>query len=116
MECLPSSDWCIEFKGAISELTSRVFVIGPNQVNKHDDTYKYVLHYFGNKFNHRVYRESEFKDRMVGLALPTKPTASTIKKVVQEVTPGDNSKFVGIKRIVIDKDSEDYLEYQVELK
>ena len=29
---------------------------------------------------------------------------------------GTDSKIIGIKRIVIDKDSKEYLEYQVELK
>ena len=53
---------------------------------------------------------------MVDLALLNKPTESTTKRVVQEATPGDNSTFAGVERIIIDKDSEDYLKYQVELK
>ena len=44
------------FKGGITELTGHIFVIGPNQANKYDDAYTYLLHYFGNTFNHRLYR------------------------------------------------------------
>ena len=36
-------------------------------------------------------------------------------KIVQKVTPCADSKMVGVKKLVVDKDSEDYLEYQVEL-
>lgn len=56
------------FKWAISELTGYVFVTGPNQANKYDDVYEYLLHYLGNKFVHRVYRAFECKDHMVGLS------------------------------------------------
>ena len=48
--------------------------------------------------------------------LLNKPAAPTTTRVVQEVMPGYNSTFTGVERTIIDKDSEDYLEYQVELK
>ena len=104
------------FKGAIAELNSHVFVTGPNQANKYDDAYKHRLHYFGNKFNHRVYQAFECKDETVGLDLHNKPSAPMTTKIVQEATPGADSKMIGVKRLLIDKESEDYLEYQVELK
>ena len=104
------------FKGVIVKLSTHVFVTGPNQASKYDDAYKHILFYLGNKFNHRVHRAFECKDYAVGLSLLCKPTAPTTQKVVQEATPGDNSMFVGVERTIIDKDSEEYLEYQVELK
>lgn len=84
----------------ISELTGYVFATGPNQANKYDNVYEYLLHYFGNKFIHRVYCTFECKAHMVGLPLLTKSTAPTTKKVVQEATHGDDSKLIGVKRTI----------------
>ena len=63
-----------------------------------------------------MYRVFEYKDNIVRLALLIKPTTSAVVNVVQEAVMGTDSKIIGIKRIVIDKDSKEYLEYQVELK
>ena len=104
------------FKGAIPELSSKVFVTGPSQATRYDDAYRALIHYFGNKFNHRVYRAFERKDISVGLSLLTKPRPPMVKKVIQEPTAGPDSKLQGVEKEVIDKDSEDFLEYQLELK
>ena len=37
-------------------------------------------------------------------------------KIVQEATPGADSNLVGVAKLVVDKHSKDYLQYQVELK
>ena len=52
----------------------------------------------------------------MGLALRTKPSVPTIIKIVQEITVGGDRKIKGVNKLIIDKNSEDYLEYQVELK
>ena len=104
------------FKGGIPELSSKVFVVGPAQATKYDEAYRALTHYFGKKFNHRVFRAFEAKDSKVGLELLIKPTPPKVEKIVQEPTAGDASVMKGVKKEVIDTDSEDYLEYSLELK
>ena len=112
----PTRQTVSTFKGAIPELSGKVFVTGPSQATKYDETYKALLHYFNSKYDHRVYRAFEAKDTTVGLGLLTRPTPPKIKKIVQEPTPGDSSVMRGVEREVIDRDSDDFFEYQEELK
>ena len=69
-------------KGAIPELSGKVFITGPSQATKYDETYKALLHYFNNKYDHRICRAIEAKDTTVGLALLTRPTPPKTKKTV----------------------------------
>ena len=39
-----------------------------------------------------------------------------VQKVVQEATLGDDSKLIDVTKNVIDKDGEDYMMYQINLK
>ena len=39
-----------------------------------------------------------------------------VEKVVQEASLGDDSKMVGVIKTVIDKDGEEYMMYQINLK
>ena len=104
------------FKGAVPELSGKVFVTGPSQAARYDDTYKALLHYFGNKFDHRVYLAFEKKDKDIGLSLLTKPSVPMIKKIVQEATAGDSSVLKGVEKEIINKESEEFIIYQMELK
>ena len=52
----------------------------------------------------------------VRISLRLKPIAPKKMVVVQEVLLGVGSVLTGVQHKIIDKDSEDYLEYQVELK
>ena len=54
------------------------------------------------------------KDTDVGLLLLIKPTPHKIKNIVQDTTPGNNSKMKGTERKVIDKNLVDLFEYQEE--
>ena len=104
------------FKGAVPELSGKVFVTGPSQAARYDDTYKALLHYFGNKFDHRVYLAFKRKDKDIGLSLLTKPSVPMIKKIVQEATAGDSSVLKGVEKEIINKESEEFIIYQMELK
>ena len=112
----PKSMSSASFKGAIPELANKVFISGPTQATKYDEAYKSLTHYFGKKFNHRVFRAFEKKDEAVGLALLTKPKAPKVKKIVQVGSIGDNSVLTGEEKEVVDTDSENFLEYQLQLK
>ena len=52
----------------------------------------------------------------VGLVLLTRPTPTTTKNIVQETTVGDGRKLVGVGKEAIDRDSDKFFEYQVEMK
>ena len=45
-----------------------------------------------------------------------KPKPPMISKVVQEATLGVDSKMKGVSKMVIDKDGENYIMYQINLK
>ena len=68
------------------------------------------------KFDHRIFQVFERKDTTVGLSLLTKPSPLKTKKIVQVPTVGDQSILIGVEKEAIDTDSEDFLEYQLELK
>jgi len=104
------------FKGAISELSGKVFVSEAHQATKYDDAYKSLLSYLGTHFDHRVHQTFEQKDEAVGLALLTKPVA--LKKTVRTTSPDprDVTKTIIISNVEVDKDSEEFYEYQHELK
>ena len=104
------------FKGAIPQLNGKVFMTGPSQATRYDETYKALLYYFNSKYDHRIHKAFESKDYAVGLALLTRPKAPKKKTIVQEATPGDASVLRGVEREVIDKDSDAFFEYQEEMK
>ena len=104
------------FKGATPELSGKIFISGPSQAARYDDTYKALLHYFNNKYDYRIYKAFEMKDKDAGLTLITRPTAPTVKKIVQEATKGKDSKMVGVEKEVLDRDSDKFYEYQEEMK
>ena len=104
------------FKGAISKISTKVFVSGPQQASKYDIAYKALLTYFGSHFDHRVHQAFKQKDKAVGLALLKKPTASKTKVKVEEEDPNDATKKIMVEKEIVDKDSEDFYEYTHELK
>jgi len=104
------------FKGANDELKGEVFMKGASQAAKYDETYKALIIYFGLKYNQRIYRAFEHKDVDVGQSTLVKLRPPMILKVVQEATLGASSVMNGVSKMVIDKDGEDYMMYQVNLK
>ena len=106
----------ITFKGAHTDLHGKVFIKGPLQAAKYDEAYKAILNHIGMKYDHRVYKAFEYKDVSKGTNLLTKPKAPMTTKVVQVATIGEDSKMVGKEVVVIDKDGEEYVEYQINLK
>lgn len=106
----------ITFKGTHSDLIGKVFIKGPLQAAKYDEAYKAILNHIGMKYDHRVYKAFEYKDKSKGTNLLTKPKAPMTKKIVQVATLGEDSKMIGKEVTDIDKDGEDYVEYQINLK
>ena len=97
------------FKGYLPELKGKVFVKGPSQAARYDEAYKALLTYFSDKFDHRIHRAFEQKDKDVGLKMLTKPQAP--KKIVTIEVSG-----ASVNKKVIDKDCKEYVEYQLEMK
>jgi len=114
-ERTPSSN-ISTFQGANVDLNGKVFVKGPLQAAKYDETYKAILTYIRSNYDHRVYKAFEYKDKSKGLNLLAKPSDPKIKKIIQEATIGLNSVLIGKEVEVIDKDGEAYVEYQLYLK
>ena len=77
----------------MANFSGKVFTTGPSQASRYDEAYKALLHYFGNKFDHRVYRAFERKDVSVGLIPLVKPIPPKIKKIIQEATVDDASEL-----------------------
>ena len=92
------------FKGTISELRGKTFILRPTQASKYDKALKALLLYISNKFDHRVHRLFEEKIMSVGLALLQEPDASTKPKE-------DNAA-----KEVLDKDSVAWIKYQLTMK
>ena len=70
------------FKGVHSELSGKVFIKGPLQAAKYDEAHKAILNFIGMKYDPRVYKLFEYKDRTKGTNLIVKPKAPMIKVVV----------------------------------
>ena len=70
----------ITFKGAHSDLIGKVFIKGPLQAAKYDEAYKAILNHIGMKYDHRVYKWFEYKDKSKGTNLLTKPKAPITKR------------------------------------
>ena len=104
------------FKGANDDLRGKVFVKGATQASKYDETYKALIIYFGLKYDQRIYRAFEHKDADVGRNTIVKPKPPMISKIIQEATEGEDSRMMGIMKTVIDKDGEEYIMYQMQLK
>ena len=63
-----------------------------------------------------MYRAFEHKDASVGRKTLNKPQPPRIEKVVQEATLGEGSIMKDVVNMVINKDGEDYMMYQINLK
>ena len=98
------------------DLKGKVFIKGTNQAACYDDAYKALMTYFGSKYDQRVYRAFEQKDATAGSKMLKKPVAPMVDKVIQEATLGSDSKLVGKLVKVLDKDGEDFVTYQIQLK
>ena len=101
------------FKGAIAEISKKVFITGHQQASKYDDAHKILLSYINRNFNHRVHLALEHKDAAAGLALLLKSKAPKKSVVVQEEDLTDRLKTTSVTN---DKDSEDFYEYLSGLK
>ena len=88
-----------------------MFLKEPLQVSKYDETHKAILNYIGIKYDPRVYKVFEYKDRTKGSNLLVKPKAPMIKKTIQVATLGEDSEMVGKECTIIGRDGEDYVEY-----
>ena len=85
-------------------LKGKVFVVGPDQASRFDDTIKAQLDYVSSKCDHRVRPCIQRRDKTVGARLLTKPKAPT------KVDPSNSTKTV------LDKDGEEWVIYQLKLK
>ena len=65
------------FKGVNEKLEGKVFIIGPDQASRYDDTLKALLGYISEKYDHCVTSCIHHKDKSVGVRILVKPTAST---------------------------------------
>ena len=92
------------FKGTNASLKGKVFTIGANQASQYDDTFKSLLVYIADKFDHRVHTAIKSKNKDTGLKLLTRPSAPT------KEDPNNNSKTV------LDRECEEFIEYQIEIK
>ena len=54
------------FKGVNEKLEGKVFIIGPDQASRYDDTLKALLGYISEKCDHRVTSCIQHKDKSVG--------------------------------------------------
>jgi len=61
------------FKGTNATLKGKVFTLGVNQVSQYDDTFKPLLVYIADNFDHRVHTTIKNKDKETGIKLLTKP-------------------------------------------
>ena len=104
------------FKGANSDLSKKVFIIGATQASKYDEAYKALITYFVTKFDHRISRAFEMKDANAGRTMLMKPSAPMKDKVIQVASYGDDSKLTGEVQSVVDKDGEKFITYQIQLK
>ena len=112
----PDSSTFDNIKGSHPELRGKVFTKGALQASRYDDAYKAILIYVGTKFDHRVFKALEYKDRTKCLSLLSKPKAPMVIKVIQVVTIREDSKIMGKEVTFIDKDGEAYSEYSLYLK
>ena len=62
------------FKGGNLSLKGKFFSIGKDQALRYDETYKSLMGYITDHFNHRVYAAVNNKDPSIGLGLLTKST------------------------------------------
>ena len=92
------------FKGTNAALKGKVFTLGSNQAAQYDDTYRSLLVYIADKFDHRVHTAIKNKDKGVGMKLLIKPTAPT------KADPNQTGATI------LDKDCEEFIEHQIEIK
>jgi len=104
------------FKGNVAELSGKVFISKPHQASKYDDTYKFLLSYFGTTYDQCVHQAFEQKDSTVGLVLLTKPITPKNSVTTVTIDHDDLNKTITNVELKVDKNSEDFFEYQIELK
>ena len=104
------------FKDSHPELRGKIFTKVALQAARYNDAYNAILIYVGTKFDHRVFKALEYKDKSKGLNLFSKPKALMKTKVIQVTTVGEDSKMMGKEVTCIDKNGEEYIEYSLYLK
>ena len=93
-----------------------IFIADTQQAAQYNEAYKTLLSYFGHHFGHRVHKAFELKDASIGMALLTKPVTPNKTVMTSSIDPNNVTKTINIPVIQIDKDNEDFYEYQHELK
>ena len=104
------------FKGAHAKLKGKVFVKGTLQAAKYDEAYKEIRNYVRTNYGHRVYNVFDYKDKTKGINILVKPKSPMTTKIIQFTTVGENSILEGREVNVVDKDCEEFTEYQINLK
>ena len=100
-----------KFQGANTDLKGKVFIKVTIQATKYDEAYKVIILYIGNKYNNKVYKVFKTKDTFKGMNLIKKPVTLKITNIFKVPSIGEN----GVLR-VLDRDSKDFVEYQITLK
>ena len=106
------------FKGSNTELSGKIFTKGPTHVSIYNGSFKAILTYIGIKYDQRVYKSFEYKDKQRALLFLNKTTVHMITKIVQvgEISADGEYKVMGKRILVIDKDREDFVMYQPQIK
>ena len=91
-----------KFKDDNAALEGKVFTIGSDQATRYDKTMK--SGYIAEKFYHRVTTSIKHKDKAIAKKLIVKPTALM------------RPDAVDLTKQVLNKDGEDFIEYQLKLK
>jgi len=92
------------FKGVIDKLSGKVFTVGLDQAARYDDTLKALIGYLSTTHDHRVKSCIQHKEKSAGVKILVRPTAP------KKTDPADASKEI------LDKDGEEWVVYQLELK
>jgi len=87
------------FKGSNPALNRKLFLISPDQVWKYNDTFKAIIGYVAENYDHRVHTSLQHEDKLVSKKLLAKPSAPT------KMNESDETKTV------LDKDGEDWVLY-----
>ena len=86
------------------KLEGKVVIVDPDQALRYDDTLKVLLGYISKKYDYHVTSCIQHKDKLVGVKLLVTPTAPT------KPNPEDTNLTM------LDKDGEDWIMYQLQLK
>ena len=97
-------------------LTGKVIMKGTTQATKYNEAYKSLITYVRTTYDHHVRKVFEIKDRSKGIKILTKPSAPTIRNIIQEVISGDGSVLKGVKHTVLNKNIKLFIKYQMDYK